>query len=161
MFGEVRSEALAGGAGNAGVEMPTPLISSRPKRSISASRSSGSCSPCAAGRVGDQVGRDQPDDLELEAVRVLGVQALGRAVIAGADECLSFGEHTGESFEIAQGLDLPGEVVQPDGATPCLRRQRRTADLEDAEVVIVGRRRGLEEGCSRELGDDPEPRASV
>src|SRR3712207_6583121 len=36
--------------------------------------------------VVEQVGRDQPDDLELDAVGVLAVEALGRAVVGAADQ---------------------------------------------------------------------------
>jgi hypothetical protein len=44
--------------------------------------------PLAGGQglVVEQVGRDDPGDLELEAVGVLGVQALGGAVVGGADQ---------------------------------------------------------------------------
>ena len=36
--------------------------------------------------ISEQVGRNQPDDLELDAVRVFRVQRFGRAVIGRADE---------------------------------------------------------------------------
>src|SRR3954447_15634353 len=38
-------------------------------------------------RLVEEIGGDQPDDLELEAVGVLAVEALRGAVVGGTDEC--------------------------------------------------------------------------
>src|SRR4051794_17880168 len=42
--------------------------------------------PAGVSRIVEQVSRDDPHDLELQPVRVLAVQALGRAVVGCADE---------------------------------------------------------------------------
>src|SRR5438270_245360 len=56
----------------------------------------------------DAVGGNNPGDLELQPVGILGVEALGRAVVAGADEGAGLGEPGGEALELGQGVDLPG-----------------------------------------------------
>ena len=74
--------------------------------------------PLAAldGALVDPAGRDDPGDLELQPVRILGVEALRRAVVAGADEGAGLGEAGGEALQFGQRVDLPGQVVQADGA---------------------------------------------
>ena len=112
----------------------------------------------AGGEVvgGEEVGGNDPDDLELDPVGILRVEALGGAVVAGADERASIAEHAGEPLQLAQRVDLPGEVVQPDRRAPGIGRGGARADLEQAEVVVVGRVRGLQERGTRELAHDAE-----
>src|SRR4029453_15711935 len=50
----------------------------------------------------------------------------------------------GQAPPLGQGVALPGQVVQADGAPPGLRGSGAGADLEQAQVVVVGRGRGLD-----------------
>jgi hypothetical protein len=47
--------------------------------------------------------------------------------------------------ELGEGVDLPGQVVEADGAPAGLGGADRGADLEQAQVVVVGRPLGLQE----------------
>ena len=103
--------------------------SGRRSAAFSLARSSGPMRLRACQRlVVEQVGRDQPDDLELQPVRVLAVEALGGAVVGRRRPArrprLSW---RASSLQLVEGVDLPGEVVEPDGAAgrPRLARRRR------------------------------------
>lgn len=104
--------------------------------------------PLAGGQgvVVEPVGRDQPDDLELEPVRVLSVEALGGAVVGAADQGAGGGQSLGGDGELVEGVDLPGQVVEADGGSARGGAAGGPAELEQAEVVVVGGAGGLEEG---------------
>ena len=86
-----------------------------------------------------------PQDLELDAARVLGVQRLGHAVVALPHQRPG-GQQPGPGVgQVAQRADLPGQVVQA-GVFGLVGRVTG-ADLEQAQVVVVGRAR-----CAQERG---------
>jgi D-amino peptidase len=86
-----------------------------------------------------------PQDLELDAARVLGVQRLGHPVVALPHQRPG-GQQPGPGVgQVAQRADLPGQVVEA-GAFGLVGRVTG-ADLEQAEVVVVGRAR-----CAQERG---------
>jgi len=101
------------------------------------------------------LGGHPPQDLELDAARVLGVQRLGHAVVALPHQRPG-GQQPGPGVDqVVQRADLPGQVVQAGvfglvgGVTG--------ADLEQAEVVVVGRaRRAQERGAAGNLHPDLE-----
>jgi D-amino peptidase len=101
-----------------------------------------------------------PHDLELDAVGVLGVQRLGHAVVALPDQRSGLGQLSPGLDQIAERADLPGQVVQPDlrpARRAALRGLKVWADLEQAEVVVVGRARGAQErGAAGDLQADLE-----
>src|SRR6266545_7208428 len=88
------------------------------------------------GRV-ERGGRHDPGELELDAVRILAVERLRGAVVGRADQGTGLGQLGGQLLQVVERVDLPGEVVQADGAPH--RRGRLIADLEQSEVVVVGR----------------------
>src|SRR5207244_3772546 len=91
--------------------------------------------------------------LELDAVGVLGVEALRRPVVAGADEGAGASQLTGDALELVEGVDLPRQVVQTDAA-----RSRLIADAEQPEVVVVGGTGRLhEDGAGPAIGTDGHP----
>jgi D-amino peptidase len=96
-----------------------------------------------------------PQDLELDAARVLGVQRLGHAVVALPHQRPG-GQQPGPGVDqVAQRADLPGQVVQA-GVFGLVGRVTG-ADLEQAEVVVVGRaRRAQERGATGNLHPDLE-----
>jgi hypothetical protein len=57
---------------------------------------------------------DAPQDLELDAARVLGVQGLRHAVVALADQGARVEELLPGLDEIGERADLPRQVVQAD-----------------------------------------------
>ncbi len=97
------------------------------------------------GSAVEQVGGHEPDHLELEAVRVLGVQALGRPVVGGADEGIGAGQCVGEVAEVGERRDLPREVVEPDRAATGWAVTGLAAHAEERDVVVIGRARRLQE----------------
>ncbi len=119
---------------------------------------------CASSDVvrGQQVRRDEPDNLEFDPVGVLRVEALGGPVVACSDERTSVPQHAGEPLQIAERVDFPRQVVQPDGRTTGVGRSGARADLEQPEVVVVRGIGRLQEGSARELAHDAEAeRAAV
>ena len=98
-----------------------------------------------------------PADLELQPVGVPAVERLRRAVVGGAGERARLLELRRDLPEVAERLDLPGDVVQPDRRAPGLRRPGAVADREQAEVVVVVGVGRLEELRPRHLHHDPEP----
>src|SRR6266536_4256098 len=72
--------------------------------------------PPGAGLLVERVGRHEPRDLELDAVRILGVQGLRRAVVGCADQRASRGQLACECVQVVEGVDLPGQMVEPGGA---------------------------------------------
>ena len=92
--------------------------------------------PGAVG-VGDEMRRDDPGDLELDAIGVFGVPTFRGAVIACTDECPGIGEGLADQFELTECVDFPGEVIQPN------RRLARwgvgclVTNFEQSEVVII------------------------
>ena len=101
------------------------------------------------------LGGHPPQDLELDAARVLGVQRLGHAVVALPHQRPG-GQQPGPGVDqVAQRADLPGQVVQA-GVFGLVGRVTG-ADLEQAEVVVVGRaRRAQERGAAGNLHADLE-----
>jgi len=109
----------------------------------------------AAGQLGLPVlGGDPPQHLELDAARVLGVQRLGHPVVALPHQ-RSGREQPGPGLhQVRQRADLPGQVVQAGvvraiGGAP-------GADLEQAQVVVVGR-----VGRAQERGAAGDQRANL
>ena len=101
------------------------------------------------------LGGHPPQDLELDAARVLGVQRLGHAVVALPHQRPG-GQQPGPGVDqVAQRADLPGQVVQA-GVFGLVGRVTG-ADLEQAEVVVVGRaRRAQKRGAAGNLHPDLE-----
>lgn len=104
----------------------------------------------------EEMSGNDPHHFELEAVGVPGIEALGGAVIAGADERFAFAQHPGKTLELTERVDLPGKVVEPDRRPPGVGRLGIGADLEHTEVVIVRGIRSLHEGGPRHRHDDSE-----
>jgi hypothetical protein len=94
---------------------------------------------------GDQVGRQQPGDLELDAVGVLGVERLGGHVVGGTDQRAGPQQRLADAGELGERVHLPRQVVQPDGPAARLGRAGTGADLEQAQVVVVRGALGLQE----------------
>jgi len=110
----------------------------------------------AVGQLGLPVlGGHPPQDLELDAARVLGVQRLGHAVVALPHQRPG-GQQPGPGvYQVVQRADLPGQVVKA-GVFGLVGRATG-ADLEQAEVVVVGRaRRAQERGAVGNLHPDLE-----
>src|SRR3954454_14587629 len=63
-----------------------------------------------------RLARDHPHDLELVAVRVDAVDALGRAMARFTGVGAGLHEGLASLLQLVDRVDLPGEVVQPDGA---------------------------------------------
>ena len=81
------------------------------------------------------VAREHPHELELVAVGVGAVDALGRAVTRLAGVGVSVEERSAGVGELVDGVELPGEVVEADrAASPGFVGG---ADAEQAEVVVV------------------------
>jgi len=101
------------------------------------------------------LGGHPPQDLEFDAARVLGVQRLGHAVVALPHQRPG-GQQPGPGVDqVAQRADLPGQVVQA-GVFGLVGRVTG-ADLEQAEVVVVGRAgRAQERGAAGNLRPDLE-----
>jgi uncharacterized damage-inducible protein DinB len=98
--------------------------------------------------------RDPPHDLELDAVRVLGVQGLRHAVIALAHQRPGLDQPGPGLDQVLERADLPGQVVQADLRLP---GRLPRPDLEQAEVVVVDRIRGAQErGPAGDLQADLE-----
>jgi D-amino peptidase len=110
----------------------------------------------ALGQLGVPVlGRDPPQHLELDAARVLGVQRLRHAVVALPYQRPGLGQGGPRPDQVFERADLPGQVVQA-GVFRAVGRAPDT-DLEQAEVVIVGRaRRAQERGAAWDLRADLE-----
>jgi hypothetical protein len=104
------------------------------------------------------VRRDDPADLELEAVGILRVERLGGGVVGGADQRARLLQPNRDLLQVAERLDLPGDVVQPDGPASGVRFGGVRSDREQGQVVIVGRVRRLEELRAGHLADHPEPK---
>ena len=140
-------------------EIPTPPWVSPPYRAFSLAMSRCPMRRRAiAGGVVEQVGRDEPDDFELEAIGVVAVQALRRAVVGAATERIRLRECLRHPFEFVEGVDLPGQVVQPDRRSAGTGSARRGADLEQPEVVVVGRAGRLQEGgATKPVGRHVDP----
>jgi hypothetical protein len=56
-------------------------------------------------------------------------------VVGGAGQGARLGQPAGQPLQLAQGVDLPGQVVEPDRAPPGLRGAGGGAELEQTEVV--------------------------
>jgi D-amino peptidase len=91
------------------------------------------------------LGRHPPHDLELDAARILGVQGLGYAVVGLPHQRPGRQQPRPYVGQVPQRADLPGQVVEPRVFGPVGRAAG--ADLEQAEVVVVGRAR-----CAQERG---------
>jgi hypothetical protein len=67
-------------------------------------------------------------------------------------------QHTGDATELGEGVDLPGEAVEPDRRASGLRVARVGPHREQAQVVVVGGALGLQElDAARDGGDDAVP----
>ena len=75
-----------------------------------------------------------PHHLELVAVRVAAVDALGGAVAGLPGVGVEVRQGEPGLLELLDGVDLPRQVVQPQGA---VRAGRLLADPEQPEVVVV------------------------
>ena len=133
---------------------PRPPTVSAPNRASSASRSSACDARHRRAHLGQSVRRDDPAHLELQAVGVLRVEGLGRRVVGLPDQRAHRLEDLTHVAELGQRLHLPGEVVE----ARCVRRGlgRVGTDREEAEVVVVRRTRGAQEGRRRLLVQDRE-----
>src|SRR5262249_44589961 len=103
----------------------------------------------ALGELGVPVlDRDAPQDLELDAARVLGVQGLRQAVVALAHQGAGVDQPLAGVDELREGAYLPGQVVEADprAAVGSVVLSAARSDLEQAQVVVVDRVRGAEEG---------------
>jgi hypothetical protein len=83
------------------------------------------------------VAGQHPHDLELVAVGVGAVQAQGGAVAGLAGERACLGEAAAGVGELIDGVELPGEVVEPDRAAAL--GATGAPDAEQPEVVMVAR----------------------
>jgi D-amino peptidase len=107
----------------------------------------------AVGQFGLPVsGGHPPHDLELDAARVLGVQRLGHPVVALPHQRSRLDQPLPRVGQVGQRADLPGQVVEPGMVGPAGRAPG--ADLEQAEVVVVGRPGSAQE---RGLAGDLQP----
>ena len=105
--------------------------------------------------VAPLLARQQVHDLELVPVGVVAVEALRRPVVGLAHERACPEQVTASRGELVDRAHLPGEVVQPD--RPARRTGRLGADREQAQVVVVVRPLGAEEGHEVAFaGDDLE-----
>jgi len=93
-------------------------------------------------RAGGLAVRHRPEELELQAIGILGVERQARAVIGLADQGARRDEPLARPRQIRQLADLPGRVVH---ARNVLVRSTDTGVLEEAEVMIVDRSRDLQE----------------
>jgi D-amino peptidase len=104
------------------------------------------------------LGGHPPQDLELDAAGVLGIQRLRHVVVALTHQG-SGGQQPGPGVDqVAQRADLPGQVVEA-GVVGLVGRVALGggADLEQAEVVVVGRVRCAQErGAAGDLHPDLE-----
>ncbi len=91
------------------------------------------------------LGRDEPHHFELDAVGIVGVQALVDAVVGRALERTGLGEALAVRFEVVEGRHLPGEVVQPDRHVSRSGVAGILTDREARQIVVVARPR-----CSHE-----------
>ncbi len=76
----------------------------------------------------------------------MGVQALGGAVVGRADQRPRRDEPAGRVLQVGEGGDLPGDVVHAHGRPSGRRATGVRAELEQADVVVVGGVRCLQEG---------------
>src|SRR4029453_6983413 len=90
--------------------------------------------------------RARPEDLELEPIRILGVERQAHAVIRGSDQGSCVDESPTRAREVGEGVDLPGRVIHAGDA---LVGERHAGLLEQPEVVIVRRSRDLQERGGR------------
>src|SRR5918995_5142127 len=97
------------------------------------------------GCVVQPIGWHDPGDLELQPVRILAVEALCRAVVRRAGECAVVGKGCRQLLHLRQRVDLPGQVVETDRCASRARRPGIGSDLEQTQVVVVGR-----SGCLQE-----------
>ena len=84
--------------------------------------------------VGDQVGREQPAHLELDAVGVVGVQGLRGDVVRRPHERPPVLQQAGDAAQLAEGVDLPRQVVEAHrccGRPRTGRRRRRSGRCRD------------------------------
>src|SRR5206468_8934633 len=98
------------------------------------------------GRSRGDPSRHRPEDLELEPVRVLGVERQAHAVIRRPDQRPGVDESLTRPRQVGEVIDLPGGVIH---ARDPLVGARHAGLLEQAEVVIVRRSRDLQERGGR------------
>jgi hypothetical protein len=80
--------------------------------------------------------RKHPHDLELVAVWIAAVDALGGAVAGLAGVGVEVRQGQAALLQFVDGVDLPGEVVEAQRAP---RPGWLRADAEQAQVVVVAR----------------------
>ena len=79
-------------------------------------------------------------------------------MVGRPDQRAALGQHALQPLELVERVDLPRQVVQADGAAPGAARAGARADLEHAEVVVVGRAGRLEErALARHVDQRLEP----
>ena len=77
-------------------------------------------------------------------------------MVGGSHQGTGVGEKPRVPLELVKGVHLPREVIQADGRPTSGGIAGRGADLEEGEVVVVGRVRSLEEHHATTLHLDPE-----
>src|SRR5712691_9059680 len=91
----------------------------------------------------------RPEDLELEAVRILGVEREAHPVVRGADQRARVDEAPPGTHQIGQLAHLPGRVVHAHRA---IVGSGDAGLLEEAQVMVLGAPRDAQErriGISR------------
>src|SRR5262245_45866285 len=124
------------------VEAPSPMIAEEAR--------SGRLEPAARQLSGEveraRRGRDavraRPEDLELEPVRILGVERKPHAVTRRAHQRARLHQPPLRGDEIGERAYFPGGVIHPGHA---LVGRRDARLLEKAQVMVVGRARNLQE----------------
>src|SRR3712207_9494206 len=79
----------------------------------------------------DEGGRQQPGDLELQAVGVLRVEGLGGDVVRRPDERAGLQQRVADAGQLGERVDLPSQVVEADGAAAGLRGAGRRTRSEE------------------------------
>jgi len=77
-------------------------------------------------------------------------------VIGGAHQRTHAAQALADVLQLGERLDFPRQVIEPDGAAAGEAGAGLGTDLEQAEVVVVGATRGIEEGGTRHLVVDAE-----
>src|SRR5438128_3190125 len=110
----------------------------------------------AAGQLGFEIERprtdrlaigNRPEQLELEAIGIFRVEREARPVIRLADQRARADQPLPRARQVGEVTDLPGRVIHAGDA---FAGAPDAGVLEQAEMMIVGRARDLEERSTRE-----------